>query len=248
MSILGDPRGWPSDFNGYVFLGRVIETLSPDVVWAEFLSGKLELWAWTTGAAKFQWVRVKTFRDFDREWALSTYQCETSGPQPYWLFVKRRSLIVFSLNNERESVPNPAIPLSLYWRPDLEDLPYDGVVEQASSPSYSTAEAAAVTPSSADQKTEPVPEAAPVELPAPVIPPPPASIETDDGEQPEKQVNSVHRKSIAAAEKALWGDIGPPPGMQTKDRNDKIRDYQKEKGLAIVSEKTIDRYFKAKLN
>jgi hypothetical protein len=143
---MADKQGWPPDFNGYVFLGRVIEALPPDIVWAALNSGKLDLRAWTTGAAKFQWVRAKTFRDSDRERALSTYQCETSGPQSYWLFVTRRSLIVFSLNNERESVPNPAIPLSLYWRPDLEDLPHDGVVKQASSPSYCTAEAAAVIP------------------------------------------------------------------------------------------------------
>lgn len=145
---MADKQGWPPDFNGYVFLGRVIEALPPDIVWAALNSGKLDLRAWTTGAAKFQYVRAKTFRDSDRERALSTYQCETSGPQPYWLYVKRRSLIVFSLNNERGSVSNPAIPLSVYWRPDLDDLLHDGMVEQASSPSYSTAETAPVTPSS----------------------------------------------------------------------------------------------------
>jgi hypothetical protein len=202
MSILGDPKGWPPDFNGYVFFGRVIEALSPDVVWAELLSSKLELWAWTTGAAKFQLVRPKTFRDSDRERALSTYQCETSGPQPYWLYVKRGSLIVFSLNNERKSVPNPAIPLSIYWRPDLEHLPHDGVVEQASSPSYSTAEAAAITPSSADQKTEPVPEAVPVELPAPATGHTVDSVQTGlkPGERTEKE------KWCDEAEKLLGSD------------------------------------------
>jgi hypothetical protein len=140
--------GWPPDLNGYMFLGRVLKALPPDVVWVAYQSGKLELRAWTTGAAKVLWVSPKMFRDSDRERVFSTYQSETSGPQPYWLYVKRGSLIVFSLNNERESVRNLTIPPSLYWRPDLEDLPHDGVVEQTSSPSHATAETAPVTSSS----------------------------------------------------------------------------------------------------
>jgi hypothetical protein len=98
---------------------------------------------------------------------------------------------------------------------------------------------------------------APVELPAPAPPPVPTApepIETDDSEQPKKQrgstasassrdVKSVQRESIAAAVKALWNDK-VPSGTHTRDRNDKIQDWQKKNGRAVASEKTIDRYFK----
>jgi hypothetical protein len=87
-----------------------------------------------------------------------------------------------------------------------------------------------------------------VELPAPaalVTPPAPAPIEADDGEQPEKQVNSAQRESTKLADEALWGDAGPV-GLTNGQRDGKIQDWQREQGMVVVSPRTIARHFKDK--
>jgi hypothetical protein len=53
---------------------------------------------------------------------------------------------------------------------------------------------------------------------------------------------SVEQESIAVAIEALWSNV-VPSGMPVKERNKKIMAWQRDKGRAVVSDRTIRRYF-----